>query len=65
MSRNTGFAALRNGDEIFPAMLKVIREEFDRGTEFAQKITYKAEGTVEIAVQEGAVVFRRPGAADG
>ena len=28
-------------------VLKVIREEFGRGTEFAKKITYKAEGTVE------------------
>ena len=33
-------------------VLKVIREVFDRGNDFAKKITYKAEGTVEQNVQE-------------
>jgi type I restriction enzyme R subunit len=33
-------------------VLKVIREEFGRGTEFARKITYKAEGTVEQNVKD-------------
>jgi type I restriction enzyme, R subunit len=33
-------------------VLRIIREVFDRGNEFAKKITYKAEGTVEQNVQE-------------
>jgi type I restriction enzyme R subunit len=33
-------------------ILKVIREEFARGSEFAKKITYKAEGTVEQNVND-------------
>lgn len=32
-------------------VLKVIREEFGGGTEFARKITYKAEGTVQENIQ--------------
>ncbi len=33
-------------------VLKVIREEFGRGIDFARKITYKAEGTVEQNVRD-------------
>lgn len=33
-------------------VLKVLREEFGRGTDFARKITYKAEGTVEQNVKD-------------
>jgi type I restriction enzyme R subunit len=33
-------------------VLKVIREVFDRGNDFAKKITYKAEGTVDENIQE-------------
>ena len=33
-------------------VLKIIRQVFDRGNDFAKKITYKAEGTVEQNVQE-------------
>lgn len=32
-------------------VLKIIREVFNRGTDFARKITYKAEGTVEQNIQ--------------
>ena len=32
--------------------LKVIREEFGRGSDFAKKITYKAEGTVEQNIKD-------------
>jgi type I restriction enzyme R subunit len=33
-------------------ILYIIREEFARGSEFARKITYKAEGTVEQNIQD-------------
>ena len=33
-------------------VLKIIREEFGRGIDFARKITYKAEGTVEQNVKD-------------
>lgn len=33
-------------------VLKVIREEFDRGNNFAKKITYKAEGSVEENISQ-------------
>lgn len=33
-------------------ILKIVREEFARGSEFAKKITYKAEGTVEENINQ-------------
>jgi len=33
-------------------VLKIVREVFDRGIEFARKITYKAEGTVEQNIKD-------------